>query len=52
MDKEEIRVLLGQLIFVQSLLRKMEETGFDWEKIQEINDNLRLIIIDLEKVID
>ena len=52
MDKEEIRVLLGQLIFVQSLLRKLEETGFDWEKIQEINDNLRLIIIDLEKAID
>ena len=52
MDKEEIRVLLGQLIFVQSLLRKMEETGFSWEKIQEINDNLRLIIIDLEKAID
>ena len=52
MEKEEIRVLLGQLIFVQSLLRKMEETGFDWEKIQEINDNLRLIIIDLEKSID
>ena len=52
MEKEEVRVLLGQLIFVQSLLRKMEETGFDWEKIQEINDNLRLIIIDLEKTID
>ena len=52
MNKEEIRVLLGQLIFVQSLLRKMEKTGFDWEKIQEINDNLRLIIIDLEKAID
>ena len=52
MNKEEMRTLLGQLIRVQSLLRKIEETGFDWEKIQEINDNLRLIIIDLEKAID
>ena len=47
-----MRTLLGQLIRVQSLLRKIEETGFDWEKIQEINDNLRLIIIDLEQSID
>ena len=47
-----MRALLGQLIHLQSLLRKMEETGFDWGKIQEINDNLRLIIIDLEKAID
>ena len=47
-----MRALLGQLIFVQSLLRKMEKNGFSWEKIQEINDNLRLIIIDLEKAID
>ena len=52
MNKEEMRTLLGQLIRVQSLLRKIEQTGFDWEKIQEINDNLRLIIIDLEKAID
>jgi len=52
MEKQLMRALLGQLISVQSLLRKMEETGFDWEKIQEINDNLRLIIIDLEKAID
>lgn len=52
MEKQEMRALLGQLIRVQSLLRKMEETGFDWEKIQEVNDHLRLIIIDLEKAID
>jgi crotonobetainyl-CoA:carnitine CoA-transferase CaiB-like acyl-CoA transferase len=52
MEKEQMKALLGHLIFVQSLLRKMEQTGFDWEKIQEINDNLRLIIIDLEKAID
>jgi len=47
-----MRALLGQLIHLQSLLRKMEETGFDWAKMQEISDNLRLIIIDLEKAID
>ena len=47
-----MRALLGQLIYLQSLLRKMEESGFDWGKMQEINDNLRLIIIDLEKAID
>ena len=52
MEKEEMRALLGQLIHLQSLLRKMEESGFDWGKMQEINDNLRLIIIDLEKAID
>jgi hypothetical protein len=52
MEKDEMRALLGQLIHLQSLLRKMEETGFNWEKMQEINDNLRLIIIDLEKAID
>jgi len=52
MKKEEMRAFLGQLIHLQSLLRKMEKTGFDWEKIQEINDSLRLIIIDLEKAID
>lgn len=52
MEKEEMRALLGQLIHLQSLLRKMEETGFDWGKMQEISDNLRLIIMDLEKAID
>lgn len=47
-----MRALLGQLIHLQSLLRKMEESGFDWGKMQEISDVLRLIIIDLEKAID
>ena len=52
MNKEEIRVLLGQLIFVQAELEKMTNSGFTWEKLQLAKDNLRLIIIDLEKALD
>ncbi len=34
------------------MIREMEKDGFSWEAVQAINDNLRLIIIDLEKSLD
>ncbi len=52
MNREQIRALLGQLISLQSMIREMEKDGFSWEAVQAINDNLRLIIIDLEKSLD
>jgi len=52
MNKEEIRTLLGQLIGLQAMLKEMESNGLSWEAVQAINDNLRLIIIDLERSLD
>jgi hypothetical protein len=52
MNKEQIRALLGQLISLQSMIREMEEKGFSWDKMQSIKDNLRLMIIDIEKALD
>ena len=52
MNKEQIRALLGQLISLQTIIREMEEKGFSWDAMQSIKDNLRLIIIDLEKSLD
>ena len=52
MNKEQIRALLGQLIQLQEMLNSMERDGFSWETVQTIKDNLRLVIIDLEKSLD
>ena len=52
MNKEQIRALLGHLISLQSMIREMEENGFSWDKMQSIKDNLRLMIIDIEKALD
>ena len=52
MNKEQIRALLGQLISLQAMIREMEENGFSWDKMQSIKDNLRLMIIDIEKALD
>jgi hypothetical protein len=52
MNKEQIRALLGQLISLQAMIREMEENGFSWDKMQIIKDNLRLMIIDIEKALD
>jgi hypothetical protein len=52
MNKEQIRALLGQLISLQAMIREMEEKGFSWDKMQSIKDNLRLMIIDIEKTLD
>ena len=52
MNKEEIRTLLGQLIQLQEMLNAMERDGFSWETVQTIKDNLRLVIMDLEKSLD
>ena len=52
MDKEEIRALLGQLISLQAMIREMEENGFSWDKMAEIEQDLNIIIIDLEKALD
>ena len=52
MNKEQTRALLGQLISLQSMIREMEENGFSWDKMQSIKDNLRLMIIDIEKALD
>ena len=52
MNKEEIRALLGQLIQLQEMLNSMEKDGFSWDAVQTIKDNLRLVIMDLEKSLD
>jgi hypothetical protein len=52
MNKEQIRNLLGQLIQLQEMLNAMERDGFSWETVQAIKDNLRLMIMDLEKSLD
>ena len=48
MEKEEIRSIMGELIRLQAIIKQMEKSGFQWEKVQEISDSLRLLIIDLE----
>ena len=52
MNKEKIRALLGQLIQLLEMLDSMERDGFSWETVQTIKDNLRLVIIDIEKSLD
>jgi len=52
MDKDEIRSIMGELIRLQAIIKQMEKSGFQWEKVQEISDSLRLLIIDLENSLD
>ena len=52
MNKEEIRSIMGELIRLQAIIKEMEKSGFQWEKVQEISDSLRLLIIDLENALD
>ena len=52
MDKEKLRIFLGQLIDLQVMFENMKTSGLRWEKVQEISDSLRLLIIDLENAID
>ena len=52
MNKEQTRALLGQLIELQEMFNAMERDGFSWETVQAIKDNLRLMIMDLEKSLD
>ena len=52
MNKQEMRNLLGALIALKEMLNKMSRTGFSWEKVQDVKDLLRSIIIDLERAID
>jgi hypothetical protein len=52
MEKKQIHALLGQLIQLQEMLNDMEKDGFSWETVQTIKDNLRLVIMDLEKSLD
>jgi hypothetical protein len=52
MDKEEIRQIMGELIRLQNIIKQMEKSGFQWEKVQEISDSLRLLVIDLENSLD
>ena len=52
MDKNQLRDLLGQMISMREDLKKLMETGLDWETISEIYDDLRAAIADLEEIID
>jgi hypothetical protein len=52
MDKEKLRIFLGQLIDLQVMFEKMKSSGLSWDSVQEIQDNLRCMIIDLENAID
>ena len=51
-NKQELRALLGQLITLQTMLESMQNECLSWEAVQAVCDNLRLIIIDLEKALD
>ena len=52
MNKQKMRDFLGALIALQEMLDKMSRTGFSWEKVQDVKDLLRSIIIDLERAVD
>ena len=52
MDKQKLRIILGQLIALANLFKGMETEGFDWEKQSEYLNLLQEIIADLERVID
>jgi len=52
MDKKKLRIFLGQLIDLQVMFENMKTSGLSWDNVQEIKDNLRCIIIDLENSID
>ena len=52
MDKEKLRIFLGQLIDLQVMFENMKTSGLSWDNVQEIKDNLRCIIIDLENSLD
>jgi len=52
MDKEKLRIFLGQLIDLQVMFESMKTSGLSWDSVQEIQDNLRCMIIDLENAID
>jgi len=52
MDKEKLRIFLGQLIDLQVMFENMKTSGLSWDNVQEIQDNLRCIIIDLENALD
>ena len=52
MDKEKLRIFLGQLIDLQVMFKNMKTSGLSWDNVQEIQDNLRCIIIDLENSLD
>lgn len=52
MDKEKLRIFLGQLIDLQVMFENMKTSGLSWDSVQEIQDNLRCIIIDLENALD
>jgi hypothetical protein len=52
MDKEKLRIFLGQLIGLQAMFESMKTSGLSWDSVQEIQDNLRCMIIDLENAID
>ena len=52
MEKDNLRILLGQLIDLQAMFESMKTSGLSWDSVQEIQDNLRCIIIDLENTID
>ena len=50
--QRRLRGLLGQLISIRADIDKMKSTGFEWEILTEIYDDLRHVIADLERVID
>ena len=52
MDKEKLRIFLGQLIDLQVMFESMKTSGLSWDSVQEIQDNLRCMIIDLENSLD
>ena len=52
MDKQKLRIILGQLIALANLFKGMESEGFEWEKQSEYLNLLQEIIADMERVID
>lgn len=52
MEKQKLRVILGQLIALSNLFKAMETEGFEWEKQSEYVNLLDEMIADLERAID
>ena len=52
MNKDKARELLGQLIAIRAEIERMAESGFSWDTMAEIKENLNIAIIDLENALD
>ena len=52
MEKQKLRQILGQLIALRESLKAVMATGLDWGKVNDVYDDLRHAIAELEMIID